>query len=330
MVKVGVTRESVQVKLLEPASSTRFRAAAHAADVADDFLVPLPDAEDEYASPRDKEALGGRELSMQVTIRPGSSGQRFEADLVAQDREVETHRRGDVVHITPASSAQGLQGASLWGAIQDHGDRTLQVAGFWPQALARRAARMEEVTIDATVTVFRRLDVPCDLHGLGMLLFRAVLVNDSQDISAVHEAVQAALEDGVEALRERIQAEEGPFEPGMILYGSQDRSTSVHGVPVGIWTDVLLLGFRLVSNVHGFSICEHHADFEPEKRQAVMNRVLEVLDDLNRRVHIELYGRAARDREVARACEDILLELVEEDTSESQEETRENAVEADS
>jgi len=40
-----------------------------------------------------------------------------------------------------------------------------------------------------------------------------------------------------------------------------------------------------------------------------MDRVVEDVEALNRRVHVELFEREERDREIGRACDEVLAEL---------------------
>ena len=73
--------------------------------------------------------------------------------------------------------------------------------------------------------------------------------------------------------------------------------------------DVLTLGFRLVSRVKGFSFAEHHLDFSAEKPEGLLDRVLEELLALDRRLHVELFLSEERNRDIARACDELIAEI---------------------
>jgi hypothetical protein len=80
-------------------------------------------------------------------------------------------------------------------------------------------------------------------------------------------------------------------------------------IPERLWSDLLLLAFRLSSGIPGFSYAAHAADFDPAKPEGLMDRVLHDAEALHRRVHAELFAREERDREIARACDEVLGEL---------------------
>jgi hypothetical protein len=94
-----------------------------------------------------------------------------------------------------------------------------------------------------------------------------------------------------------------------VLYRREDRADETSMIPPRIWSDLLLLGFRLLTNIRNFSFCEHHADYSPDRPETVMDRVLADLQDFNSRLHVELFGNQDRNRTLVQACEDLLAEV---------------------
>ena len=157
-----------------------------------------------------------------------------------------------------------------------------------------------------------------DLPGLARLLFRALLVNDGQDEAAVFAAVARIGERLKSSLPETpdpkavtdllpalLDAETPIFDRFAVLFGRDDREGKENLIPPGVWAELMAFGFRLECAIPGFGYA-----VPPEgAASGPVDRALADLDDLLRRVHIELAGRAERSRELGRVCDSLLAEL---------------------
>ncbi len=319
-------RWGFQVKLTDLGSPLRFQAAPDASDAARDLLVPPPDTPRTYQSPLLRQAPFGEEQPMRVTVRAvriEGGRARLEAEATSPRARLAEHRPGDMVRLAPSTSQGGLENASLWGVLGEPVER-----GFRLDATLEGGRSAETwktpFTFDADVAFFRRYHVPCDLYGLGMLLLRAILVNDGRDIVAVDEAVQRVLgklmlslpaaEDVTPrhvaaALQIQLDEEQGVFDRSAPVWARAEREGRPNALPAALWSDILLFAFRLLTNIRGFSVCADHADYPADRPESVMDRVLEELGVLGARAHVELFARGERDREVARICDDLISEI---------------------
>jgi hypothetical protein len=335
-------RWGFQVKLLDPGGAHVFRAAGHDPERDGEILIPALDAPEEYISPLIREAAFGREEPMRIALQraaEGGAGQAFEAEASSPKARHWAHQPGDAVRVLPGARAGWLEGSPLWGTVTGSAKGGFTLSLRAPGGKQPPASFKTPAAFDASVAFYRRFHVPCDLHGLGMLLLRAVVVNDAQDSFTVEAAVRRMLAKVAEALgppanrhdparvagliQWQLGVERAIFRREAVLYTRQLRRETTAGmsveiasapppagiVPERLWSDILLLAFRLCSSVPGFSYAAHSADFDPARPEALMDRVLEDLGAINRRVHAELFAREERDREIARACDEVLAEL---------------------
>ncbi len=177
---------------------------------------------------------------------------------------------------------------------------------------------------DAGVAIYPRFQVPCDLYGLGMLLFRTLLVNDATDILAVDDAVQRVLKklalwlEGKKSpaaakvageLMPIVEREKEVFSTTALLHLQEDRDERPRVLPLRLWSDILLFGFKLLTSVPGFSFATGHADCPPGHPESVLDQVLTELAGLENRVRVELFSKSDRDREIFDVCAELLDEL---------------------
>lgn len=322
------SRWNFQVKIIDVASPHRFPPLATLPQAAGDVFLPSPDFDKTYTSPLIRQATMGHEEAMRVTIRSFTregEGVRLAVDVISPPRKrVTEYKIRDIVRIVASSPVSWLEGVDVWGTITEPLENGFRVSAFVAGALEGARA---PVTFDGRVSFYRRFTVPCDLYSLGMLLFRTILVNDAQDTFAVEDAVgrvmnklAVALEGSVQTdfkyisgmLHLQINAEGAVFDPASALYSQGDREGKEDGIPASVWSDLLLCGFRLISNIPGFSFCAHHGDFDPEKPEAVLDQVIDTLQLLGTRLHIELFGAPDRNREIATACDEVIADITKE------------------
>jgi hypothetical protein len=315
-------RWAFHVALAGLASATRLPPEARRAPAAAALLFPAPDADPAFLSPLARGAAAGHEEPMRVTLRAakeeGSSVQ-IQGTASSDRIRLDDILPGDALRIIPSTSAGALENAVLWVTVEGREDRALTFSGVVP----RGPAPVKPSGFDAAVTHYRALRAPCDLYGAGMLLFRALLVNDERDFFAVDASVQRVLKqmalkyDGREApsperaaeeIQELVEADSETFLPSALLYLREDRSPGPSPIPARLWSDLLLLGFRLVSSIPGFGYASDHADVDPDRPEELMDRVLRDVAELETRVDVELFSRAERDQEISEVCSAMMDE----------------------
>jgi hypothetical protein len=160
-----------------------------------------------------------------------------------------------------------------------------------------------------------------DLRGLARLYFRALLVNDAQDeaaaegaVARVAERLRSSFPDGgapadpksvADLLRVLFEAEAQAFDRSSPLYAMAAREAKENLIPPGLWSDLLIFGFRLEVPIPGFG-------FAPPPEGAMAGPVERALADfevLLGRVQVELTGRADRGREIQRVCDALMTEF---------------------
>ena len=231
-------------------------------------------------------------------------------------------RPDDHVRVTPSSAVGGRRDAWLWGRLVEIGKDELIVHAELPtgHALAGLSA---DATFDARVTLLRSLGPACDLYGLGMLLFRTLLVHDEQGMAEVEATVSRCIDRLVldvpgkpdparycrEHLLRSIREQDAVFQPASVLWNAVDRADALDGFPVPLWQEVLLFGFRLTTAISGFSFVHSHADTHPQNPGTLGREVVAGVRTFLARVHVELFAHAARDREIGEICAEMLGDL---------------------
>ncbi len=304
----------------------RFATEGAPAGALPSLLVPAPDADRIFISPFVRKAEFGREESLRVTVRSMKSDGgriRLEGSASSERARMENVQPGDVIRLISASAVGPLEGLTLWGTVDGAEERGLRFNALFDAPPGFDAAK-KPVDFDARVAVFPRFQVPCDLHGLGMLFFRTLLVNDGTDLLSVDDAVQRVLKklalwlDGKKSpaaarvageLMPIVEREREVFGSNGILYLQDDRDERPRALPPRLWSDLLLFGFKLVTSVPGFSFATGHADCPPDRPESLLDQVMTELAGLGSRVRIELFSKADRDREIFEICSELLDEL---------------------
>jgi hypothetical protein len=248
---------------------------------------------------------------------------RLEGSASSERARMENVQRGDVVRLISASAGGPLEGLTIWGTVDGPEERGLRFIAFFDAPPSFDASK-KPADFEAVVAVFPRFQVPCDLHGLGMLYFRTLLVNDGNDLLTVDDAIQRVLKklalwlDGKKSpaasrvageLMPIVEREKEVFSSPAVLYLQDDRDERPRVLPPRLWSDLLLFGFKLVTAVPGFSFSTGHADCSAERPEGLLDQVMTELAALEDRVRIELFSKADRDREIFEICSELLDEL---------------------
>ena len=172
------------------------------------------------------------------------------------------------------------------------------------------------------------LHVPCDFHSLGMLLFRALVVNDSCSIGDVAVALDGLAQDlaslaviecepGQEAYYwetllsgHRDQAVRGLFARSMVFYSEFERTKErPNAIPKHLWNEALAMGLQLVTNFENFSFCAKHGDYAETAPAAKIEPLVRKIEELGRKIDAALFALTARNAEVRQALELVMQEV---------------------
>jgi hypothetical protein len=317
-------RWTFRTRLIGAAGPHRFPATGAPAGALPDLLVPAPDADRIFVSPLVRKAEFGREETLRVTVRSvkADGGRvRIEGSASSERARMEGCQPGDVIRLIPSGGP--LEGHTLWGTVDAPEERGVRFTAIADAASGIDASR-KPADFDAGLAVFPRFQVPCDLYGLGMLLFRTMLVNDGTDLLAVDDAVERVLKKlglwlevkkspaaarVAGELMPIVEREREVFGSSAVLHLQEDREERPRALPARLWSDVLLFGFKLLTSIEGFSYATGHADFPADHPEGMLDLVMTELAGLEDRVRIELFSKGDRDREIFEVCNELMDEL---------------------
>ncbi len=260
-------------------------------------------------------------MSVAFRATPAGDGKVRLAAEAQGTANLKQFRPGDVVGLAPSG---GADDATLWVQLEEIRARGF-VAGVQLDAADPRA-NWNGKKLDMRASFHRRFGPPVDLHGLGMLLFRTLLVNDQQGMEDVAEAVAKCLrrlaDDGAAAaderqitsrLRQMTSGKElrARFDAANVLHerAARDANAAAAGggaaLDPGIFEALLQIAFKLVTRVPGFSYGSSHAESSP----FLLKQVAADLEALQQRVRVDLFAAGERDTTVAAVCREVLEQL---------------------
>jgi hypothetical protein len=319
-------RWTFRTRLIGAAGPHRFPTVGAPAGALPDLLMPAPDADKIFVSPFVRKAEFGREESLRVTLRSvkADGGRvRIEGSASSDRARLENCQPGDVIRLIPAAAGGALEGLTLWGTVDAPEERGVRFTAIVDPASGFDASK-KPADFDAGVAFYPRFQVPCDLFGLGMLLFRTMLVNDGTDLLAVDDAIHRVLKklglwlEGKKSpaaarvageLMPIVEREREVFGSSAVFYLQEDREERPRALPQRLWSDVLLFGFKLLTSIEGFSYATGHADFPVDHPEGMLDLVMTELAGLEDRVRIELFSKNDRDREISEVCNELMDEL---------------------
>lgn len=310
-------RWQFSVKLIDLGAQYRVVPLDLDSSAAPELLLPEPDAARTYQSPIVKLSDFSRDVEMRMAAKAVrvDAGRRLQVvEATTRGVRIGDVRPGDVVRIAPFRSLPGLGEGALAGVVDEAGAGNARIT----VELSPGDGATLPTAFDANATFFRRYQAPCDLYGLGMMLCRALLVNDERDIFKVEEEViqrldrlRLAISGTAGATRAWITTTlisqldfDGPFSSASVLYDAKMRFDVAQPVPDALWTDVMVFAFRLLSDLDDFGFFAHDGD-----AKALMTSVLDELGELRARVAVSLFGTEARSRDIGAACRELLIDV---------------------
>ncbi|MFC1890310.1 hypothetical protein ACFL4G_11200, partial [Thermodesulfobacteriota bacterium] len=255
-------------------------------------------------------------------------GMTIEGDLIPKSADIDSWSPKDLFFVVIQGGAMGTDSISLWCrcisdksggsgneglAIQSHPvavknqDRTA--------ILGIRGIRLSGVQY----ALYPCHHIPCDLFSLGMLLIRAILVNDSRNlwqiVPVLDEITRKAKKAG--PLYERIYTEavaafsstghEDVLDRSNIFYHAIERvPTRPNAIPAELWHNVLNVALRLITSIPGFSFCSDHGDFDPAYPAGSMEPLLEELGHINAQLDLLLFSQDRHNIEVREVIRELM------------------------
>jgi hypothetical protein len=273
---VKMERGSPIVKLAGPGAPRRLRGLSLPP------LEPFPP----FAPDSLSRSVFGREHSVRVHVGKvwSDAGETFFGAVLEGDGlPVDETEEADEIRL--ALSAPGWEDTEIWAhrlpseeRREEQGALALVTAPAdltAEQVNDLKAAKGKE-PLFGKVTVYRSYGIPFDVHALGMLLFRTLLVNEVQSFDrVVSELVEplsgslellaatrpgATLDDFGEMLQDELRREPvSRFADSRNVWSDPDRADD-GVVPGTTWRRLLTLGLRCVTLIEGFSLCASDRD----------------------------------------------------------------------
>jgi len=303
------------------------------------LFSPPKDSQSLYAAPIIRKRPPGHEEDVTVLIRSKEKVRKHQGSeirailqvhLISENIRPSEYSEMDVFNVILRFNDENIPPVNIWGSKIESPERGLPIKGntdpittaVW-EALEKES---QSVFYKSKVKIYQSLHVPCDLYTLGMMLFRTFLVNDNQDFFMAEQVIHriaGSLEPMVQGLEpdrdkdiliRRLRTrliEERVFPKETVLFRGEDRggAEGCSFIPDDIWYEIILTGLRLITWIPGFSFCRSHGDFDIENPQYSMDKVMRPVQDLRRRIRIELFGSRQRNREVLEVCDMVRKEL---------------------
>lgn len=325
-------RWSFQVKIFDLAATAPFVPLPELAEACAGIFAPPHNYNQLYTSPTIKDTPFGLWEHLHLTIREAAAREEGEAqrteieiDLFSDQMrmaEISTH---DLLRVVLNAPAHGLGHVEVWGRKIGELPRGVRMRGVLasrdPQTLAALGKIANQSFPNARVAHYKTYFTPCDVYSLGMLLLRTLLVNDQNDLSRVAKIVERVVQRlaldlkpeaevpehrVIERLLPLLRENEEVFSKNALLYKREHRELRRNAVPEELWQDILIFAFRLLTHVPGFSICAHHGDYEWDRPEANLERVLQFVQNINQAIHAEIFGSQERNREIGEVCDEVL------------------------
>jgi len=287
-----------------------------------DILFPGPSADRLHIPPWIARQEGERSFNS-VELREvveANKGVRMTLEVPRiRDIKVSDYKEGDSVRIMPKSSTEHW----AWARIVATRDQAVEMTAEVPAGHAFRSWTAPK-RFDANLTFYHSYGPDYDLYGLGVLLFRTLLVNDVKN----EFDIERLITNSIRKIEVKLQEESGvidtsqirkqilsvmrsdkaaEFDRRSIFFRRPDRIMPLLGITDELWNDVLVFAFRLVTNFAMFSFARAMSPAgAPQHKMAL---VLEELQDLIRRIDVELFAEDLRAREISGLCDIMRGEL---------------------
>ena len=294
-------------------------------EMAREIFVPSGEVDSVYAAPAMKQWPMGRELSVTVLLRsveriPDDADEQVSRGLIRAHVFSETvsfadFSEHDAFHIALRLPGNGTTQIPLWARKVEEAKRGLVVSGVTdaiPQATWAQLERTkQQVFSDARAVIYRAFHHGCDLHSLGMLLFRCLLVNPSRPLEHVQQQVGRVIE-RLEPLVEGLNPDDHwtLFTRVSERLREQDEIFTPHSACISefVWYDALICGLRLMSRIPGFSFYDDGGATDEKSVPEALAGAVQAAEHLAEQARIDLFEAAVRHRDLLRICDLVVAE----------------------
>ena len=291
------------------------------------LFTPPPDVHPLYS--RALTIRGGIEQKEGVTLLirsmermresgPGEVRGIVQAQLVSENLRSSDYSPADIFFVNLYLPDAEDGPIRIWAGKRASTERGMLLEGATepiPPSHWERFQKARQKVCRSEVVIYKSLHLSCDLYSLGMILFRTLLVNDQHDIEGVHQAINKiaeqigpvlpSFEEKEDKLLSRklrfyLRKEGEIFSKEALLYQVQEREKGCGSIPNDLWTEALLIGFRLIQN---------QGEWSADQIKEWTERLITKAERLGDHIKMELFGSSQRNREILEACDLLRNEL---------------------
>ncbi len=210
----------------------------------------------------------------------------------------------------------------IWSSKFSSNEKGLLIKGMTAPIPLSSWKKLEEkrqaVFNQSGVMVYKATHVPLDIYSLGRILLRTLLVNDRDDMAMAAEKanrISGRLESifyGIpeddfrslsRRLRELLKEEGSLFPKESFLFRGKDRDHGAPSIPDEIWNDALIIAFKMITWIPGFSFCQNHGDYTPGSAYLSLERAMVSISRISQWLKLELFHSDRRNQEMTRVFE---------------------------
>lgn len=335
MVKLSIagrdlpSRWNFGIKLIDLGATLPFDQYESGHEVSNRIFYPPHNFQKIYTSPIIHGSQFGLEEKIDLKITSVKSIKelqntvhaQIEAYLLSREIKADDFCEHDLIRINLNAPAKGLENVVIWASKKGQEDRNFKILSKTVALKRSSYSIMEKNTgvtfYDTNVAFFRTYHVPCDVYSLGIMLLRSLLLNDEQDLRQVLDIIQsmiipiqnrqANLDKNVEIeIRSLLKNKSDVLSPYSLFYRKEDREQQTNAIANDLWDHILIFALKLMTNIKGFSFCEHHGDYNPDKPESKMQEILLALEEINSRVHAKLFGSVEENKEILEVFDEML------------------------
>jgi hypothetical protein len=330
----GPARWQFHTRLIDVGAAQPYRPPATGTKAIPGVWIPVADVNRDFLSPLVEKSSIGRDHMLRFTVTDyvlDGEQYRIQVEGRTSGSLLKGIEKNDLLYLQPSSPVRQFADFELVASVTESDYRVIKAELILPNTALPESWSIP-FAFDGIAVAHPKLGPACDLHGLGMLLFRSLFVNDGRHfgdmlvtVRRVIEKLELELSSGAEpglayaavTLRRLLREEGGAFGCEEILHRAADRESASGAIPSGLWHEIVVFGFRLLSNADGFAFASHHGDNGSDWAiaqggdAALMSRVIAEVDRFIAGVDVEQFGSRARDHEVVSLCETVLLEISE-------------------
>ena len=293
--------------------------------MARDIFVPSGDLDANYAAPVMRQWPLGRELPVTVLLRsieriPDDTDEQLSRGLIrahvfSEAVSLADCSEQDAFYLGLRLPGSGTALVPLWARRVEAAERGLIVSGVTdpiPNATWAQLERAEQqVFSGAQAKVYRAFHRASDLYSLGMLLFRALLVQQSQSLDQVQQQIAGVLgrlEPLVQGLNPDDHWTRFTRVTGRLKERGEVFQPPSGSIPESVWYDALICGLRLASGIRGFSFCGSEGSTDHTRLPEALQGAMCAAECVAEQARVELFDVAARHRDLMRVCDLALAE----------------------